>query len=60
MSWFKLLSARYLCTVVACIVWGVLTWKNVIPMEAQVLLINTIVLSYFNRGDRNVGAPAAS
>lgn len=58
----KLLSARFLCTLFACLNWAGLTVADIIGSfhgrepfvgaATQVLLISTIVLSYFNRSDR--------
>ena len=48
----KLLSGRFILTVVCAMVFGVCAIKGKIPVDAVVSIITMVFISYFQRQDR--------
>ena len=51
----KLLSGRFILTVIGGAVFAILSIRGLMPKEAVVAILSTIFVSYFNRGDRKNG-----
>jgi len=50
----KLLSGRFLFTVITAIVFAYGSFKQIIPADKQIEIIMLIIIFYFNRTDRKV------
>ena len=48
----KLLSGRFILTVVCALVFGICAIKGKIPVDAVVSIITMVFISYFSRQDR--------
>lgn len=49
----KLLSGRFILTVICGLVFAVTALNKIIPMDATVSILTMVFVAYFNRGDRN-------
>jgi hypothetical protein len=49
----KLVSGRWIFTIIGAIVFAVLSMTNKLPSDKVVEILMIIILSYFNKGDRN-------
>ena len=48
----KLMSGRYLLTVIGGIVFAYAVWKRVLEPQATSAILTAIIMSYFSRNDR--------
>jgi len=51
----KLLSGRFILTVVCALVFGICAIKKIMPVDAIVSIITMVFISYFQRQDRTQG-----
>jgi hypothetical protein len=49
---YKLLSGRYILTLVCALVFGICAINKIIPVDAVVSIITMVFISYFQRQDR--------
>ena len=49
----KMLSGRYILTVVCALVFAYCSIQKTMPMDATISIVSMVFISYFNRGDRN-------
>ncbi len=55
----KLLSGRYLLTIICGVVFAYCSVRKIMPIDATISIISMVFISYFNRHDRpaNGGQP---
>ena len=48
----KVLSGRFILTVICGVVFAYATWKRIIPADAVIAVLSMVFISYFQRQDR--------